>query len=248
MGRISQLVDRIVNPIVIADLAVGHQGDLWRVIFARAKSAEPLFGKACILVRMPWIERISPARIVPRLVHVLDIDSRNGVGPGQWVSLLGAQLAEAVGDVLRRQVLGELRELHRQPFLRRDNPRIGAYRLRQLEIEKQVVRRAWSRFGRSGERIRERKPAIVIPEAKAPCPELPQVIDNEGQRLEWLGAYARLTVAIRGCRVGRRFVQQRIVEPERSLLLEQHLKAGGAPEQKGTLWLDNALLSQSVPF
>src|SRR6266849_9705632 len=114
MRRISQLIDRIINPVVIRQLTVSHEHYFWRVVLARAKCVEALLGKACVLLWMPKVEWVSPLRPVPRFVLILDINALECISPRERVTLLGAKLSKAVGCIFRRQILGQLSELRRQ--------------------------------------------------------------------------------------------------------------------------------------
>src|SRR5258707_8181348 len=105
MRWISQLVDRIINPVVIHKLTIGHERHFWRVVVAGTECVETLFSKARVLVRVPDVEWIGKRRPVPCFVDILDIDALEGISPRARVTLLGAKLSKAIGDVLRGQIL-----------------------------------------------------------------------------------------------------------------------------------------------
>src|SRR5262249_14492170 len=116
---------------------------------------------------MPGVERISPSRVVPRFIHVFDVDAADRLRPGLGMALLGAKLPQSLGGVRGREVFSQLRELRRQPFLGGDYPRIAPHGLRQLEVGVEIVVWTRSRFGRSCERVLQRKEIVVIPKPKA---------------------------------------------------------------------------------
>src|SRR5260370_679183 len=169
MRWISQLVDRVINPEVIHKLTIGHERYFWRVVLARTECVEALLGKARVLVRMPQVEWIGKLRPVPCFVHILDIDTLEGISPRARVTLVGAKLSKAAGDILRGQILGQLSELRGQPFLGGDDPGTLPDHLGEAEVRKDIVSVGGGRLGCGGKRILQRQKAVVIPEAKGSC-------------------------------------------------------------------------------
>src|SRR5262249_35921352 len=126
---------------------------------------------------------------------------------GLGMALLGAKLPQSLGGVRGREVFSQLRELRRQPFLGGDYPRIAPHGLRQLEVGVEIVVWTRSRFGRSCERVLQRKEIVVIPKPKAAHPERPQVVEHKWERLKGLDRDWFLPSAVCGRFGGTGFVE-----------------------------------------